>query len=70
MKKYQCKLCEIIYDPAEGDPNSKIAPGTSFGNLPSDWFCPTCGAGKEHFHQAKKVKKTSRLNCCAAFYNL
>ncbi len=49
MKKYRCTICDHIYDPAEGDPQNDIAPGTPFEKLPEDWRCPTCGAGKEVF---------------------
>ena len=30
MSKYECELCGYIYDPEIGDPESGIAPGTSF----------------------------------------
>ena len=49
MKKWECMLCGYIYDPAEGDPMADIEPGTSFEDLPEDWVCPVCGAGKEDF---------------------
>ncbi|MDD5459280.1 MAG: rubredoxin [Phycisphaerae bacterium] len=49
MKKYQCLLCSYIYDPQEGDPENGAAPGTSFDDLPDDWVCPDCGAGKDQF---------------------
>ena len=52
MKKYRCVLCGYIYDPAAGDPDADIAPGTSFDDLPEDWVCPECGAGKEEFEEA------------------
>lgn len=49
MKKYVCELCGYVYDPAVGDPDSGVAPGTDFENLPDDWTCPLCGASKEDF---------------------
>lgn len=49
MKKYVCKLCGYIYDPAVGDPDSNTPPGTGFDKLPETWVCPVCGAGKEEF---------------------
>lgn len=52
MDKYQCIPCGYIYDPAEGDPDSAIAPGTPFENLPEDWVCPMCGADKSQFEKA------------------
>ena len=49
MKKYKCVLCGYIYDPANGDPDNGIEPGTDFHDIPDDWVCPECGAGKEDF---------------------
>jgi rubredoxin len=49
MKKYVCDLCGYIYDPAKGDPDSGVQPGTLFEAVPSDWVCPDCGAGKDQF---------------------
>ena len=50
MSKYEC-VCGYVYDPANGDPDNGIAPGTSFENLPEDWVCPICGAAKENFEK-------------------
>jgi Rubredoxin len=49
MKKYKCRACGFIYDPVEGDPDSGIAPGTPFEDIPDDWCCPICGVRKEDF---------------------
>ena len=49
MKKYVCNICGYEYDPAAGDSESGIAPGTAFEDIPEDWVCPTCGVGKEDF---------------------
>lgn len=43
------EVCEYIYDPAQGDPESGIEPGTAFEDIPDDWTCPLCGVGKEDF---------------------
>lgn len=48
-RRYQCMLCEHIYDPAEGDPENGVAPGTPFEELPATWVCPECGATKDDF---------------------
>ena len=50
MKKYVCSVCGYIYDPEKGDPDSGVAPGTSFEDLPDDWVCPVCGVGKDQFN--------------------
>ena len=49
MQKWECTVCGHIYDPAEGDPDSGIPPGTPFEDLPDDWVCPDCGAEKSDF---------------------
>ena len=49
MDKYVCTVCGYVYDPALGDPESDIAPGTAFDDLPDDWVCPVCGADKDQF---------------------
>jgi rubredoxin len=47
--KYRCLLCGYVYDPAVGDPDNGIAPGTTFADLPDTWVCPECGVGKDQF---------------------
>lgn len=49
MKKYKCLVCGYEYDPEAGDTANGVSPGTSFEDLPDDWTCPVCGAGKEEF---------------------
>ncbi|MFH1189583.1 MAG: rubredoxin [Candidatus Omnitrophota bacterium] len=49
MQKYRCVVCNYIYDPATGDPDGGIAPGTPFEKLPDGWVCPVCGADKSQF---------------------
>lgn len=51
MAKYRCTVCGYIYDPAPGDPDGGIKPGTPFANLPDNWVCPVCGAGKDKFEK-------------------
>jgi rubredoxin len=49
MDKYKCVICGYIYDPEEGDTSNGVDPGVSFNDLPSDYICPICGAGKDEF---------------------
>jgi len=49
MSKYKCSVCGYLYDPAKGDPDNGIDPGTAFADLPDDWVCPVCGVGKVQF---------------------
>lgn len=46
---YTCKICGFQYNPEEGDPTADIPPGTPFEDLPEDYKCPICNAGKEYF---------------------
>lgn len=51
MGKWECEACTYVYDPEPGDPENGVAPGTLFADIPDDWVCPDCGAGKEYFHE-------------------
>jgi len=53
LEKYVCTVCGYIYDPASGDPDGGIAPGTPFEKIPDSWVCPVCGANKESFEKVK-----------------
>ena len=59
MKKYICTLCGWEYDPAVGDPDSGIAPGTAFEDIPEDWVCPVCGASKADFETSEEADETA-----------
>ncbi|MCL2508726.1 MAG: rubredoxin [Oscillospiraceae bacterium] len=47
--EYVCDVCGYIYDEAAGDPDNGIAPAAKWDELPDDWECPLCGAGKDSF---------------------
>jgi len=49
MTKYVCEVCGYVYDPSEGDSDNGVAAGTAWEDVPEDWVCPMCGAGKEDF---------------------
>ncbi len=51
MAKWECLVCGYVYDPEKGDADGGIAPGTAFEDLPDDWVCPECGAGKDMFEK-------------------
>lgn len=51
MEKWVCVVCGYVYNPEEGDPDSGIAPGTKFEDIPEDWVCPLCGVGKDQFEK-------------------
>ena len=35
-QKYICTVCDYIYDPKLGDPDSGISPGTAFEEIPDE----------------------------------
>ena len=49
MEKYVCDVCGYVYDPAVGDPDNGVEPGTAWADVPEDWVCPLCGVGKDSF---------------------
>lgn len=49
MGKFICIPCGYIYDPAVGDEEGGIAPGTAFKDIPEDWECPICFVTKDEF---------------------
>ena len=49
MAKYECVVCGYIYDPAVGDPDGGVEPGTAFQDIPDTWVCPLCGVTKADF---------------------
>ncbi|TBW40062.1 rubredoxin [Siculibacillus lacustris] len=50
-KVWRCQTneCGWIYNPAVGDPDHGIPPGTAFEDLPATWTCPNCGAEKASY---------------------
>lgn len=51
-KTYVCNGCGYEYDPAVGDEENEIVPGTLFEALPEEWICPDCGEEKSYFIEA------------------
>lgn len=52
LPKYECQICGYVYDPEIGDAENNIKAGTRFEDLPDDWVCPVCGAGKGEFKRS------------------
>ncbi len=44
-----CVICGWIYDEQAGAPGEGLAPGSRWADVPPDWQCPDCGAGREDF---------------------
>lgn len=55
MKQMVCSVCSYTYDESKGIPEAGIAPGTKWEDLPDDWKCPWCGAGKEAFREKQET---------------
>jgi rubredoxin len=55
VDKYRCTICGYIYDPEAGYPDSGIAKGTPFDDIPESWACPVCGAPKDSFEQIGSI---------------
>ena len=55
MSKWECIVCGWVYDEAKGDPDSGLAPGTRWADVPEDWLCPDCGVGKEDFEMIEQA---------------
>jgi len=58
LGKYQCNVCGYVYEPAKGDSTQSIPAGTAFEDLPDDWTCPECGAGKDEFSEVLDMHRT------------
>ncbi|NBX92454.1 MAG: rubredoxin [Proteobacteria bacterium] len=53
-RKFLCIVCDYIYDEEKGDPDSGLAPGTRWEDIPADWSCPDCGVSKADFEEMKE----------------
>ena len=49
--EHVCIICGYTYDPEVGEPSMGIPPGTPFEDLPEDFMCPICSAGKDYFKE-------------------
>ncbi|MEK7804873.1 MAG: rubredoxin [Planctomycetota bacterium] len=49
MSKWECRVCGYVYDPAKGDSDNGVKPGTVFEKISDDWVCPVCSADKDAF---------------------
>lgn len=54
---YVCNGCGYEYDPAVGDPENGVSPGTVFEALPEEWICPLCGEEQDSFVVVEKDKE-------------
>ncbi len=59
FQRYICDACGFIYDEAKGDPDSGLAPGTRYEDIPDDWECPLCGLSKADLRLLPDMPATS-----------
>jgi len=48
-RKWECVVCGLIYDEAQGWPSEGVPAGTKWEDVPENWTCPDCGVGKSDF---------------------
>ncbi len=53
FKIWMCVLCGFLYEEAAGWPDEGIPPGTRWADVPDDWICPECSAGKADFEMVE-----------------
>ncbi len=49
MAEWVCSVCGYVYDEKIGDVAHGVPAGTAFADIPANWTCPVCRAGKEAF---------------------
>ncbi len=49
FKVYKCVICGFEYSEAGSVPNEGIPAGTRWEDVPEEWLCPDCQAGKSDF---------------------
>lgn len=59
MKQMVCSVCSYTYDEAVGIPDAGNTPGTKWEDIPDDWKCPWCGAGKNAFREKQAAADMS-----------
>ena len=55
MKQYVCSICGYIHDETVGG---------KWEDLPADWKCPICKAGKDAFKPKEEKKHPSQSLVC------
>ena len=55
FRRWICDACGYVYDEAQGDPDSGLAAGTRYDDIPDDWHCPLCGLRKSDLRLLPKI---------------
>lgn len=59
MAALRCRICSYLYIEKNGEPQTHTPPGTKFSDLPENWKCPVCQAGKTAFDEVVEKKQVS-----------
>lgn len=59
MAQWRCRICSYTYNEDTGEPDTNTLPHTRFEDLPEEWRCPVCKAGKSAFNQIPEEKTVS-----------
>lgn len=62
MHKYRCASCGCIYGNSYGNWQENISQEAAFEDLPDNWVCPICSAGKDSFVKMQVVEITNYEN--------
>lgn len=60
MASWRCSICSYLYQEKAGEPKTETPPQTLFSDLPDNWRCPVCKAGKKAFSPVKEKRSTSK----------
>lgn len=52
-RMFMCTICGWLYEEDRGVPEEDIPAGTRWEEVPEDFVCPECGAGKEWFQELR-----------------
>ena len=66
LQRWICDACGYIYDEAKGDPDSGLAPGTRYADIPEDWQCPLCGLRKSDLRLLPDMMPAAPVRTAAA----
>jgi rubredoxin len=53
FRSWLCVVCGFIYNEQDGMPDEGIPPGTRWKDVPDEWRCSECGAGKTDFEMVE-----------------
>ena len=67
FRRWVCDACGYIYDEAKGDPDSGLAPGTRYEQIPEDWQCPLCGLRKSDLRPLPEMAPAAPRASAARF---